>query len=31
VTNRAFWRPSPQREALVADLSSQLLQAFEQA
>ena len=31
VTTRAFWRPSPQREALVAELSELLLQAFEEA
>ena len=29
VASRAFWRPSPQREALVADLSHALLRAFE--
>lgn len=31
VAGRMFWRPSPQREALVADLSHALLGAFERA
>lgn len=29
IATRSFWRPSPQREALVADLSRALLPAFE--
>jgi hypothetical protein len=31
VAGRIFWRPSPQREALVADLSHALLRAFAPA
>jgi hypothetical protein len=29
LATRSFWRPSPQREALVAELSQTLLRAFE--
>ncbi|MET3474323.1 GTPase/DUF3482 domain-containing protein [Variovorax atrisoli] len=31
ITSRSFWRPSPQREALVAQLSTALQRAFEAA